>query len=201
MKTRIMKGKILLWKGIQEGNNELLKYITNRNRVKLNDEVGKFSQKIGISKEDMLSNNKNAIKEKIRNWDEEEWKAENYSKSTLCIYNKYRTTIKEQTYFNENKSLLMYRFRSNTLKLNDQKRHQNGDIKCPLCEYEIEDIEHFMLNCTKIEEERQKIMQLQRPRIENTKEIIGSLIFQCNSETETKLYKMWNRRMKLMEES
>ena len=41
-----------------------------------------------------------------------------------------------------------------------------GNISC-VCGHEIEDLEHFLLDCLKLEKERMKILKLQRPQEEN----------------------------------
>ena len=80
-----MKGKITLWKGILEGNNDLMKYIVHQNKTKINDEVEKFTQKIGISKAEILKFSKNWIKQKINEWDQNQWRLENNMKTSLKI--------------------------------------------------------------------------------------------------------------------
>ena len=58
MKTRIIKGKILYWKSIQEGNNELLKELVNYEKCFLNLEIDKWLNVIGLNKRQILENNK-----------------------------------------------------------------------------------------------------------------------------------------------
>ena len=50
-------------------------------------------------------------------------------------------------------------------------------------------MKHFILNCPKLEEERNNIRKIQRPREENEDKIIGDLLFDENEETKEDLYK------------
>ena len=125
---------------------------------------------MNISVDEIKNNNKEWITEKIRLWDEELWRKENLKRKTLEIYNKFKIHIQEEEYYNEESSLIIFKMRSNTLRLNDRNRHVGGNISC-VCGHEIEDLEHFLLDCPKLEEVRMKILKLQRPQEENGKEL------------------------------
>ena len=94
----------------------------------------------------------------------------------------------------------MFRLRSNTLNLNDKNRHRNESTKCSLCEDTIENVEHFLLDCQALNSERIKILELQRPRIENKNELVSRIIFDEYSKYETQIQKMWLKRLNLLEQ-
>ena len=73
------------------------------------------------------------------------------------------------------------------------------EVKCELCGFELEDLKHFLLDCPCLEQEREKIFLLQRPRIENRNLIIGQLLF-GQELYESKLYKLRIRRKNLLKE-
>ena len=60
-------------------------------------------------------------------------------------------------------------------------------------------MKHFILNCPKLEEERNKNRKIQRPREENEDKIMGDLLFDENEETEEGLYNLWIKRKILIE--
>ena len=200
MKSRIYKGKILYWKSIMERNNDLLKAIINQSHCHLNNEIEKYLRVLGITQAEIKYKNREWIKEKVRQWDEDMWREENLKKSTLFIYNENKKKIKEVSYYNDKKSLFIFKIKTNTLKLNDRNRHINEEIKCSLCNYTCEDLEHFLLECPKLEKERNAIIKLQRPREENTLKIIGELVFDNDEINESKIYNLWLKRRLLLNE-
>ena len=69
------------------------------------------------------------------------------------------------------------------VKLNDTKRHTNGETSCELCGCHYEDSEHFLLHCTALQETRINIIGLQQPFKESIAETISDfLLFKENSE-------------------
>ena len=62
--------------------------------------------------------------------------------------------MREGRYYNDERSRVMFRVRSNTLKLKDRERHTGGDVRCRLCGGETEDLEHFVVECWMLQEDR-----------------------------------------------
>ena len=116
---------------------------------------------LNLTVDEIKNNNKEWITEKIRIWDEELWRKEKLKRKTLEIYNEFKKHIQEEAYYNEESSLIIFKMRSNTLRLNDKNRHVGGNISC-MCGHEIEDLEHFLLDCPKLEKERMKISKKQK---------------------------------------
>ena len=75
---------------------------------------------------------------------------------------------------------------SGTLRLNDRNRHTRGDTRCPLCNHEYEDIEHFLLICDSLKSTRMKIVGLQCPHYEDYEdhEITIAQFLQFNESNE-----------------
>ena len=62
----------------------------------------------------------------------------------------------------------MFRARTNTLSLGWRGTHTNVPTNCPMCGREDEDLEHFILQCSKLQELRIDSIILQQPYPENT---------------------------------
>ena len=73
-------------------------------------------------------------------------------------------------YDNTAASTTLFEARSGTLRLNDRNRHTRGDTRCPLCNLEYKDLEHFLLMCDSLKSTRMKIVGLQRPHYEDPME-------------------------------
>ena len=85
------------------------------------------------------------VKDKVREMDNKRWQEEIRGKSSLKIYEE---EIKEELMCdNRPSSVIMYRARANCLKLNERNRHQGGEVGYKLCGANIENLEHFLLEC------------------------------------------------------
>ncbi len=194
MERRIMEGKIMYYKSIIESveerdpRNELLKKIVedmiHTKRYKWMKEIEKSLEEIKLRHQDIKRMDRKEIKEKLREWDTEKWKKEMLTKSSLKIYRKWKTEIKEENdiYDNTPKSIIFYRCRANILKLNDRNRFGGGNTKCYTCENEDETLEHFLLHCPEYTEIRTNIHNLQQPYIEDTETIVGN--YQSKMKTQ-----------------
>ena len=97
------------------------------------------------------------LKKKIRAWDTERWRNDKESKTTLAVYNQFKKEIiDEEIYINDHNSVLLYRCRSNTLKLGWRNRFVGGDVGCLVCgSAEPETVEHFLQECDGLREVRE----------------------------------------------
>ena len=59
-------------------------------------------------------------------------------------------------------------------------------INYKICNQAIEDLEHFMLNCSRLEEARRSIIEFQRPGKSNTAKILGEYLFTPDDMDEKK---------------
>ena len=113
-------------------------------------------------------------------WDNEQWKSDINSKSTLKVYRHRKKQIQEEhIYSNHPSSVIWYKARINALQLNDRNRHTNKETRCIICENEIEnkDIYHFILYCPAYNTERSEIPELQQPYNNNNEGVLGHFPF------------------------
>ena len=68
------------------------------------------------------------IKKKSTEFDNHIWLSENLKKRSLEVYNSYKTEIKQENYYNEEKSLIIFKMKTNTLNLNDRKWFNNEQL-------------------------------------------------------------------------
>ena len=156
-----------------------------------------------MSERNFWRKGKNEVKDKTRDWDDKRWQEEIQGKSSLKIYEEEKKEIKEELmYDNRPSSVIMYRAKSNCLKLNNRNRHQGGEVGCKLCGANIENLEHFLLECEKLGEERRRIVELQQPYEENRKKIMGIVLFKEEGieKRKEKIYHMWRKREKELKE-
>lgn len=201
MKTRMINGRVQFIKNIQEGKNELLKEILrdmkedgNYSWMKV---TNKYLGEIELRYGDIGRLTKEKLKEMVKNWDSRKWKEEVNNKTSLKIYEREKVEIREENvYDNRPSSIILFRARTNTLPLNDRNRHGNGSMECKLCGSEREDLKHFLMDCRELENCRRKVLQLQRPYLENSEETIGRFLFdEVNVEDKKEiLYEMWRKR-------
>ena len=68
-------------------------------------------------------------------------------------YIEFKKKIKEERFYDNSwASEILFRARSNTLVLEDLKRHSNEDTRCKICESgEREDLGHFVIRCRRLD--------------------------------------------------
>ena len=60
-------------------------------------------------------------------------------------------------YTNDYQSIVLFRCRSNTIKLNWRRIFEGGDTTCLLCNEEEETLEHFLLKCKTLHTVREQL--------------------------------------------
>ena len=127
------------------------------------------------------------IKERIRKWGERRWRIGMEGKSTLNMYYMYKKEIKEENiYDNSFQSNLMFRCRTNSLKLNWRKRFIGEEGKCIICHQgEEETLQHFLLHCEGLQNTRRKYNITQDTTLGTV------LLFNRSSEEETEKYTLY----------
>ena len=153
-------------------------------------------EEIGWNLEELVKEDVDRIKEVFRKSDEDEWKTGMERKSTLYIYRKQKKRPEEGRYFNDEKSMIIFRIRTNTAKLKYWERHAGGEVACGLCGGDVEDLEHFMVWCAELQGIRNEILKLQRPLEEDVHEVLGAVIFEKSYEEI--IYRMWKRRSEIL---
>ena len=136
----------------------------------------------------------------MKTWDTDRWNAEMLTKTSIALYRECKTCIQEdKIYANTTASQVLFQARTNTLPLNSRNRHSNEDTTCQLCNNEEENLEHFILRCPELSEERGQIKSLQQPYIEEESKVIIDFLFDDSSIMEVKkghLYRLWQSRKK-----
>ena len=181
MKSRIHKNKMNYVKHLLNTENDLLKNVAKSIMTEKRSPWGKEIDKIvkyNRTSIDILANiDKIKVKKIVMNLDEENWQREISEKSTLNIYAKSKFSIQEENiYDNSQGSVLLFRCRTNTMPLNDRNRHIQGNTCCPCCNYEIENLLHFLLYCPAYSSARSMFPLLNQPYEEDTDFIISRLL-------------------------
>ncbi len=102
---------------------------------------------------------------------------------------------------NDHASEILFKSRTNNLRLNDRKRSWNEATTCEMCGAEREDLKDFMLWCPAYTQERRKSERRQQPYIEED-DVIGQYLFDNKFIEDTKrtLHTFWKIRGKKMRE-
>ncbi len=116
----------------------------------------------------------------MRELDAREWMTEMNEKSSLKIYRKSRKEIGgyEETYNNDQASVIQFQSRTNNLRLNDRSRFWNESTACDMCGAEREDLKHFMLWRPAYTQERMKSERLQQPYSEEEDDVTGKYLYE-----------------------
>ena len=170
--------------------------------------IDKYLEILNMNYEDIENKDIKEIKSIVKKYDDNKWKENLRDKSSAKIYYSRKKVIKqEKIYDNRWSSVLLFRARANALELNDRQRFNNErterDTRCRLCEEEYENLEHFLIHCKKLEEERNpRIMKKNKGN--NDENTVGNILFDIESkdleDTKKMLSRMWNKRKKLERE-
>ena len=101
----------------------------------------------------------------------------------------------ENIYDNKNESVLLFKARTGTLDLNIEKRHKGEDTQCELCKAGEETDIHFMLECDKLEDKRDKRI-MRKYRKQDKEAMIGEMLFRKEEieSVKTMINNLWRRR-------
>ena len=200
METRFIESRLMLVKSIIEGKNELLKEVLKRIRKDKkniwNKRLEEYLKIIDLKYEDIISMSQKDIKQKIKKRDNELWEKDLTEKASLNRYRKYKTKIKqEDIYNNKYESVLLFKARTGTLELNIEKRHKGEDTTCDLCKTGDETDIHFILECNKLNDKRDKKI-IEKYKGESKEETIGKMLFSKKGIDKVKnmLSSMWRKR-------
>ena len=137
---------------------------------------------------------KEKLKERRKRWDVKMWIEKVSSKSNLNLYMERNKEIREEQIYNDRpSSIILYKARTNCLRLKDRKRLTVENTMCILCDKTIETLEHFILECPAYYDIRKRYGDLQRPYIENAQKIFGHFLFNEDTMNENReiLYTIW----------
>ena len=202
MKSRVVRGRLQYLRRVLQGNNSLMKRILER-VARANGQWMRWNRKyleyVGLSYEDLKTKTGDQIRKAVAVVVEREWWEEVEERSTLNIYRMFKRNMKEEDYDGGYESVIWYRARTNCLDLNGARRGEEERM-CGMCALEVEDLQHFVAGCMKIESERREAVELQRPRWSDETEVVGRFLFpERGPGNRTVLCKMWKRRAKILE--
>ena len=162
MKSRIIKSKLTYTNWTTRTKNGLLAYIIEdmfeKGKENLVRRVRSAVEHLNTeSLQEVEKLSKGEIERVVRLCDEERWRRELEAKTTVQLYCKWKSKIKEERiYDNTEASTLLFRARSNTLKLGWRGRYLNTEVTCRLCgSGEEETLDHFLVECETLREMRE----------------------------------------------
>ena len=124
------------------------------------------------------------------------WRKHAKEESTLEIYYKYKTEIKEiKWYNNKEDAKLMINARLNTLDLNWRNKIKNESTKCELCNNSNENLEHFILHCEQYKDIRRQYTFMQQPYKQDTEEHIAEILLLKEERKQTEEKKIYIQRI------
>ena len=164
MRCRIMKNQINYVKHLLTTENHILKKIAQQQLLEKKTpwakQIIKTLTELQLTVEQIYTMSKNEIKQIILELDKKEWFDQLNLKSSLELYRASKVGFGDEgIYDNTRSSDLLFKCRTNTLKLNDRNRFlpENTSINCPSCENITETLEHFLAECPLYQTERDKL--------------------------------------------
>ena len=182
MKTRIARSRLLYLRKIriETENNEVLKRILEdskkNKKSKWWETTGKYMNWVQIGERDIKESTAKEIRGKIAKVVEEEWREELEKKNSLVKFRRFKKEMKEEDYSRSLESMVFLRARTNSLNLGENSWQRNREISVG-CSEERETLEHFILHYPRWEEWRIESRSLNRPRIEETNQVLGEFLF------------------------
>ena len=199
MKSRLVRGRLQYLRRKMQGDNNLVKEVMasmRRNNVGWWKRTEKYLEWAGIEAEELEGMSGQEVKRRIADRVDSEWMEEINKKSTLWLYREYKQEMTEEDYEGGERDRIWFRARTNCLWLGD-RRGERWRERCMICGGdELEDLMHFVLDCRELEEERGLALELQRPRAEQRRAVVGEFLFGERNRREKGevLMRMWRRR-------
>ena len=135
--------------------------------------------------------NRSEIDRMMKSSDSEKWRKEMETKKTVKLYFDWKMSIGEEKFYdNTEASTLLFRARSNTLKLGWRGRFMNTEVACEMCDGGEETLDHFVVECPALQEIRERHGMSGR-RIEEVLQFDGD----CEvDDTKSFLVEAWRKR-------
>ena len=209
VKARDMKVKILYVKhAMKEDGNGIVRNIMER---ELENTEGSWMKKVkdymirlNLNIATIIGESKEQLKKRIEDWDTKEWRTELESKTTLYKYRSKKDICEESWFRNGEKYSIMMRARSDTLKLQWREWATESGKMCRMCKTQVETLDHFLVDCSKLQETRMKYIELQWPKGEKVDELINRILLLDERNRENSeyyidmLWDLWMERKKQM---
>ena len=155
--------------------------------------VNSYLKELGITWEKLYTLTKSEIKALTRNYDTSQWEKELKEKKILKYYNEGKGKMKyEHCYRNNINSMFYARARLNSLRLEEAMGRGNifYNSICKLCKQEEEDLLHFMIECPRLERNRNYEI-IDEEIIEPKKRLIQCLFKQRKYQETGKMIKKY----------
>ena len=128
----------------------------NRRGTRWSRKVEGYLYDVGLGWEGLRDIDDREITSRVNEWEMSRWRTELESRSSLVAYRLKDGFGTDGVYENDWDSSLMFRARSNTLKLGWRGRFVGDDVVCLVCGVEEETLEHFLLRCGGLAEVRSR---------------------------------------------
>jgi hypothetical protein len=154
MVTRDMKVKLKYLQGIMVGSCEMKRRVIidmfHQQKDQLARTIGLYMEALGYEGlQDVVKRREEEILGDIEKYDRGLWREELARKSTLDLYATHKRDIREETFYEDTfESSLLFRARSNSLKLGWRRKFEGKSVHCQLCQSgETETLKHFLVEC------------------------------------------------------
>jgi len=114
-----------------------------------------YLERLGLGWTELEETSVGDVVRMISRWEEASWRAQVESRSTLIHY-RAKAHIGGVSYTNRWGSQLLFRARTNTLRLNWRARFWGGEVTCVMCGVVEETLEHFLIDCRELEHIRER---------------------------------------------
>lgn len=200
---RDMRAKLKYVHWLMNGDNNITKLIFQdfylKGKAKLIKKIKEYMNNLGMENlDEMVGLSESALVSKIDLLEERNWKEQMNQRSTLIYYREYKQEIKQEIIYDNNwRSVLLFRSRTNSLKLNWRNSFTGGNTDCKMCQDGLEEtVKHFIVDCMYFSDLREEHGLLGR-------ELVDLLLFNdCCDVDVVKEYleKAWKRRSSRLKE-
>ena len=208
MKGRLVRGRLQYVRSMIQGEKRILGRLWEEmkqvGRGRIVESTRRFCDWAEIREEELETMTKTQLDSRIALVQDRIWREDLRDRTTLDLYREWKTEMRqEDCYDGRLDSVIWFRARTNCLTLGDRKRHWGEETNCFMCREGREDLRHFILDCDRLEEIRIGIIGLQRPRLEDWREVLGRFLYGEDGESGRRgLWRMWKERerLRVMEE-
>ena len=122
-------------------------------------QLREYMGELGIGFDRLKTMTRLELNRVVDEWETDRWRRDLESRTTLQLYRSKVGIGEEGIYRNVFGSVLMFRCRTNTLKLRWRDGFSGGAVSCLLCGAEVETVEHFVMKCERIQTIRERHME------------------------------------------
>merc|ERR1712033_155832 len=206
MKTRIMDNALQYARSVLSGEfgniKEMMEDSIRRKKGKWYITTNSYIEELNITWDMLYTLTKKEIKALTRNHDNAQWENELKERKTLKYYKEGKPKIGyDHCYRNNVNSKFLAMTRINALGLEEAKKRGNKfhNATCKLCNYEEENLLHFVIKCPKLEDKRNHEI-INKNIVNPEKRLIHCLFKQKKYQETGKMLKcMWYKRKYIIE--